>query len=171
MIQTFVEKNKRLLLTYYWIMRIGGWVFLALVILTAAGKSFALASRYGDWQEFNRFLHHDVPWGTFTNGLPAGLLALGLAQLIRYLLEPDNKPDGILRNSHKLFYAYTAILALYYCWAGTIEVIVHFNEPHDFPLRMIMLVVFISVKLLALVGIAEILRRLLPMFDESRTLV
>ena len=26
-------------------------------------------------------------------------------------------------------------------------------------------------KLLALVGIAEILRRLLPMFDESRTLV
>ena len=171
MIQTFVEKNKRLLLTYYWIMRIGGWAFLALAFLAATGHSIALASRYGDWQEFSRYYHHDVPWGTFTNGLPAGLLALGVAQLIRYLLEADRKPDWILRNSHKLFYAYTAILALYYCWGGINEVIVHFNEPHDFPLRLIMLVVFLSVKLLTLVGVAEILRRLLPMFDESRTLV
>jgi TRAP-type mannitol/chloroaromatic compound transport system permease small subunit len=70
-----------------------------------------------------------------------------------------------------LLYAYTAILALFYCGATAREVIVHFNEPYDFPLRLIMLVVFISVKLLTLVGIAEILRRLLPMFDESRTLV
>ena len=42
MIQTFIEKNKKLLLFYYWAMRIGGWAFLALVLLTAAGKSFAL---------------------------------------------------------------------------------------------------------------------------------
>jgi hypothetical protein len=170
MIQTFVEKNRKLLRTYYFVMRIGGWAFLALVILTAAGKSFALATRYGDWQEFNRFLHHDVPWGTFTNGLPAGLLALGIAQFIRYLLE-DLKPGWILRNSHKLFYTYTAILTVYYFWIGTTEVIIHFHEPYDFPLRLIALVLFLSVKLLALVGVAEILRRLLPMFEESKTLV
>ncbi len=171
MIQTFVEKNRKLLLFYYWAMRVGGWVFLALAFLTAAGKSFALTTRIGDWQEFNRFLQHDVPWGTFSNGLPTGLLALGIAQLIRYLLKTDHKPDWILRNADKLLYTYTAILIGYYCWIGTTEVISHFNEPYDFPLRLIFLIAFILVKLLALVGVAEVLRRAIPMIEESQTLV
>ena len=171
MIQTFIDKNRKLLLFYYWAMRVGGWIFLALVFLTAAGKSFALATRIGDWQEFNRFLQHDVPWGTFTNGLPTGLLVLGMAQLIRYLLETDRKGGWILRNADKLLYVYTAILICFYCERAVNEVIVHFNEPYDFPLRLIMLAIFILVKLLVLVGVAEMLRRLLPMIDESRTLV
>ena len=171
MIQTFIEENKKLLRFYYWAMRIGGWVFLALVFLVTAGNSVALASRLGDWQEFNRYLQHDVPWGTFSKGLPIGLLALGIAQLIRYLLKTDHKPDWILRNADKLFYTYTIILIGYYCWRGATEVILHFSEPYDFPARLILLVLFILIQLLVLVGVAEILRRLLPMIEESRTLV
>jgi hypothetical protein len=152
-------------------MRIGGWVFLTLALLTAMGKSFALATRIGDWQEFDRFLQHDMNWGAFSNGLPTGLVALGIAQLIRYLLETDSKPDWILRNADKLLYTYTVILIGYYCWTGTMEVISHYNEPYDFPLRLIALALFISIKLLALVGVAELLRRLLPVIEESRTLV
>ncbi len=167
----FIEQNRRLLLFYYWAMRIGGWVFLAIVFLAAAGKSFALATRIGDWQEFNRFLQHDVPWGTFTDGLPFSLLALGIAQLIRYLLETDRKAGWILRNADKLLYTYTAIVIGYDCWRSATEVISHFNEPYDFPLRLIVLAAFITVKLLVLVGVAEMLRRLLPMIEESRTLV
>lgn len=171
MIQTFIEKNRKLMLFYYWVMRIGGWAFLSLVFLTAVGKSVALATRIGDWQEFNRFLQNDVPWGTFTNGLPTSLLALGIAQLIRYLLETDRKPDWIFRNADKLLYTYAILLIGYYCWIGATEVISHFNEPYDFPLRLIVLAAFILIKLLVLVGIAEMLRRLLPMIEESRTLV
>ena len=171
MIQTFIEKNRKLLLFYYWAARVGGWMFLAFASLAAVGHSVALATRIGDWAEFNRYYEHDVPWGAFSNGLPTGLLALGIAQLIRYLLETDRKPDWILRNADKLLYTYTAILIGYYCWIGTTEVISHFNEPYDFPLRLIMLVILISVKLLVLVGVAELLRRLLPMIEESRTLV
>ena len=171
MIQTFIEKNRKLLRFYYWVMRVGGWMFLGLALLAAAGHSVALASRISDWDEFTRYFQFDVPWGMFTNGLPTGLLVLGMAQLIRYLLRTDQKPDWILRNADKLLYTYTAILISYYCWMGTTEVISHFNEPYDFPLRLIMLVIFILVKLLALIGVAEVLRRLLPMFEESRTLV
>ncbi|MDD5459150.1 MAG: hypothetical protein PHF37_07140 [Phycisphaerae bacterium] len=171
MVQTFIEKNRKLLRFYYWAARIGGWFFLFMAILTGIGKSIALATRIGDWQEFNRFAQTDVPWGMFSNVLPTGLLILGVAQLIRYLLETDSKPRWILRNADKLLYAYTAILTIYYCWVGTAEVLRHFNEPYDFPWRMIALAVFIVVKLLALVGIAEILRRMLPMVEESRTLV
>ena len=171
MIQAFIEKNRRMLLFYYWAMRIGGWMFLALASLAAVGHSFALVSRIGDWDEFYRYYQHDVPWGTFSIGLPTGLVALGIAQLIRYLLRTDHKPDWILRNADKLLYTYTAILICYYCWKGTTEVILHFNEPYDFPLRLIGLMAFILVKLLVMVGVAELLRRLLPMFEESRTLI
>ena len=170
MIQTFIEKNRKLMVVYYWVARVGGWVFLVLASLAAVGHGVALVSRMGDWDEFNRYCQH-VPWGMFNNGLPTGLLALGIAQLIRYLLETDRRPDWILRNADKLLYTYTAILVGYCCWRGTTEVIVHFNEPYDFPLRLIMLIILISVKLLVLVGVAELLRRLLPMIEESRTLV
>ncbi len=171
MIQTFIEKNRKLLRFYYWVMRVGGWMFLGLALLAAAGHSVALVSRISDWDEFQRYWQFDVPWATFTNGLPTGLLVLGMAQLIRYLLETDRKPGWILRNADKLLYTYTAILICFYCERAVNEVVVHFNEPYDFPLRLIFLAVFITVKLLVLVGIAEMLRRLLPMIDESRTLV
>ena len=163
----FIEKNRKLLLFYYWAMRIGGWVFLAIVFL----DSVALASRIGDWNEFNRYYQHDAPWGMFSNILPTGLLVLGVAQLIRYLLECEYRPGWILHDADKLLYVYAAILIAYYCWAGVTEMISRFNEPYDFPLRLIMLVIFILVKLLALVGLAQLLRRLLPMIEESRTLV
>lgn len=168
---TFIEQNKKLLLFYYWAARIGGWVFLAMAALTFFGKSVALASRLGDMDEFHRFCQHDVPWGMFSNVLPTGFLVLGVSQLIWYLLETEHKPRWILRHAHQLLYAYTAIWIGYYCWAGAIDVQRHFNEPHDFPWRMILLAVFIVIKLLALIGVAEILRRMLPVIEESRTLV
>lgn len=171
MIQTFIENNRKLLRFYYWVMRVGGWMFLGLAFLAAAGHSVALATRIGDWDEFCRYWQHDVPWGTFTNGLPTGLLVLGMSQLIIFLLETDHRPGWILRNADKLLYVYTAILICFYCERAVNEVIVHFNEPYDFPLRLIMLAIFIMVKLLVLVGVAEMLRRLLPMIDESRTLI
>ena len=171
MIQTFIERNRKLLLFYYWAARVGGWVVLSVAFLAVAGHSIALVSRVGDRNEFYRYWQHDVPWGMFSNVLPTGLLVLGVAQLIWYLLEADHKAGWILRNADKLLYVYTAILIAYYCWAGVTEVISHFNEPYDFPARLIMLVIFILVKLLALVGLAEVLRRLLPVIEESRTLV
>ena len=169
---TFIENNRKLLVFYYWVTRSGGWIFLVLSTLAIAGHSFALATRISTPEEFQRYYHHDVPWGMLNNILPTGILALGISQLIKYLLDIDNnRPGWILRNSSKLLYIYAAILIGYYCCAGAIEVQQHSNEPYDFPYRMILLVVFIGVKLLALVGVAEILRRMLPMIDESRTLV
>jgi hypothetical protein len=171
MIQTFVEKNRKWLLFYYWAARIGGWVFLAISLLAVAGHSVALATRMGNGNEFNHYCQYDVPWGMFSNVLPTGLLILGIAQLIWYLLETDRRPRWILRNADKLLYAYTAILVIYYCWMGTKDVISHFHEPYDFPGRLIMIAIFILVKILALVGLAQLLKRLLPIIEESRTLV
>jgi hypothetical protein len=168
---TFIEQNKKLLLFYYWVARIGGWVFLSMASLTFFGKFVALTSRIGDMEEFRRFCEHDVPWGMFSDVLPTGILILGVSQLIWYLLDTDHQSRWILRNAHQLLYLYTAILIGCYCWIGISEVQAHLNEPHDFPLRAIMIAVFIVVKLLALIGVAELLRRLLPIIEEHRSLI
>ena len=168
---TFIEQNKKLLLFYYWAARIGGWIFLSIASLAVVGHSIALVSRMSDWDEFHRYCQHDLPWGMFSDVLPTGLVVIGISQLIWYLLDADHQARWILRHAYKLLYIYTAILIVYYCWAGTIDVRSHINEPHDYPWRMILLVMFVLVKLVALIGVAETLRRMLPVIDESRTLV
>jgi hypothetical protein len=170
MLQTFVEKNRRLLQFYYWAARIGGWVFLIIIILAAAGHFIALVSRLGDREALNAYLPA-VPWGMFNNLFPTAVLILGVAQLIRFLLDIDYAPGWILRQADKLLYIYTTLLIGYYCLAGFRDVTVHYNEPYDFPLRLIFLVAVILLKLFVLVGLAQMIKRLLPVIEESRTLV
>jgi len=170
-IQTFIEKNRKLLVFYYWATRVGGWIFLSLGSLATLGHSFALATRISNWEEFLRYYNHDVPWGLLSNGLPTGLISVGISQFIGYLLKPNQKPGPILRNADKLLYAYTAILISYYCWISTTEVIARAGEPYDFPARLILASVFILIKLLALTAAAHILRKAIPLIDESRTLI
>ena len=170
MIQTFVEKNRKLLHFYYWAARISGWAFISISLLAFFGHSVALASRMGDRQAFNAYLP-SVPWGMFNNVLPTGLLVLGLAQLIGYLHHAESKAGWILCHSDKLVYVYAAILLGYFCFAGGLDVVRHYHEPHDFPLRLIFIAMFVLVKLLLLIGLAQMVKRLLPIIEESRTLV
>jgi len=173
MIETFVEKNRKLLLFYYWAARIGGWILLALSFLAVIGHSVALSFRVTDFQEFSRYWYHDVPWGMFTYFIPAGILALGVTQLIWYLLRADHRPGWILRNADKLLYVYTAVMLGCYIWmcVKELNITIKWDTNVEFIIRILMAVVLISVKILALVGIAQILKRMLPMIEESRTLV
>jgi hypothetical protein len=170
---TFIKQNKKLLLFYYWAVRIGGWILLTLSLLAVIGHSVALSSRIADSQEFSRYWHHDVPWGMFTYLLPAGLLALGVTQLIWYLLGTDHRPGWILRHADKLLYVYTAIMLGYYIWMCIKELNITraWDTNVEFIMRILVAVVFVSVKILALVGLAQMLKRLLPVIEESRTLV
>jgi hypothetical protein len=173
MIETFVEKNRKLLLFYYWAARIGGWILLGISLLAVAGHSIALAFRIGDSNEFSRYWQHDVPWGMFTYFIPAGILALGVTQLIWYLLKTDRNPGWILRNADKLLYVYIAIMLGCYIWmcVKELNITIAWDTNIEFVIRILMAVVFISVKILALAGLAQLLKRLLPMIEESRTLV
>jgi len=169
----FIEQNKKLLLFYYWAVRIGGWFLLILSSLAVIGHSIALSTRITDSQEFSRYWHHDVPWGMFTYLFPASLLALGVTQFIWYLLGTDHRPGWILRNADKLLYAYTSIMLGCYIWMCVegLNITKAWDTHVEFIIRILISVVFISVKILALVGLAQLLKRLLPMIEESRTLV
>jgi hypothetical protein len=103
-----------------------------------------------------------------------GLIALGVMQFIRYVFEDTDKPGCILRNADRLFYMYAVFLALksyfkylffteWYAEAISLE-----------PSRLLFIQPFLLptvAKILILVGLGQILRRLLTVIEESKTLV
>ncbi len=164
---SFIEKNARFLKIYCILARIAGWVVLSLGCLAAASHSLALYSRIGDREALQAYLPH-VPWGMITNFIPIGLLALGVGQFIRYLFNREHQPGWILRYGHQILFLWAAV----YCvWAYFVEI--GFNSPAttESLRRLIFLLPFLGAKVLALVGLGQILRRIMPVIEESRTLV
>lgn len=163
----FVVKNKGFLKFYCIVARTTGWFVLLFGCLAAASHSLALYSRIGDREALQAYLPH-VPWGMIVNFIPAGLLALGVAQFIRYLFDSDYQPGWILRYGQQIL----CLWAVVYCvWAYLVEI--GFSSPATTESwgRLIFLLPFLGAKVLALVGLGQILRRILPVVEESRTLV
>ena len=96
-----------------------------------------------------------------------GIVTLGLAQLIRFLLSDAAKPGWILRHGDMFLYLYAAsgLLALL---ARQSFIAVHVGSPW-LPLAVEM--PFALAKALILIGLGLVLRRVIPMVEESKTLV
>ena len=101
-----------------------------------------------------------------------GLVALLVAQLIRYMLEGENTPGHILRFGDKILYVYAAILIgqstlIYYVLhLGLLSTL----RPGRF-LLVQPLIVPLAAKILILVGLGQIFRRILNVIEEAKTLV
>jgi len=163
----FFVKNEGLLKFYCIVARITGWLVLSVGCLAAASHSLALYSRIGNREALQAYLLQ-VPWGMIVNFIPAGILALGVAQFIRYLFDSDYQQGWILRYGQQILCLWAAV----YCvWAYLVEI--GFISPATTKSwwRLIFLLPFLGAKVLALVGLGQILRRVIPVIDESRTLV
>jgi len=106
-----------------------------------------------------------------------GILSLGLAQLTRYMLGIDQKPGWILRQGGALLYLYV-LLTL--CLDRIMfRISIPGIEPSSFGISGFEILhrgfhisglIILAAKIIVLVGLAEMLRRILPMVEESRTL-
>jgi len=161
----FIEENKGLLKVYCiaalivgWLLLLGGlvWFFLFISVsqrLESIENFLYLLSSY----TFDFFL--------------LGLLTLGTAQFIRYLFDKGYKAGSMLRFLDKIFYIYAMFLvgnaAVRYFWY--IKVVEESNfERLLFAQPLILPVI---TKVLILVGLGQILKRILPVIEESKTLV
>jgi hypothetical protein len=95
-------------------------------------------------------------------------------QFIRYLFEDTRKPGGILRNADRIFYIYAVFLIVKtyfkYFWYSAWYAEVIESEP----LRLMFIQPFLLptlAKVLILVGLGRFIRRILPIIEESKTLV
>lgn len=172
----FIEKNRALLKFYCTAARVFGWtlicggtvwfllfVFCILAVSDAAGE---IGWPYTD----ENFLYASSAF--VVDFVFPGLLALMVGQLIKYMLETEYRPGWVLRYGDKILYVYAvAVIGLTvsrYCVLPA-YLLEKFGSGRLLFLQPI--IVPLAVKVLIIVAIAIILRRIMPVIEESKTLV
>ena len=168
----FIEKNRHLLKFYCDALRSIGQVVLVLGLLSVCAMfASLLLSKFGKWDVPESFkMIYAMPLAAF-NIFFIGIGILGLGQFVKYLIEEDYKPGWILRHGDMFFYLYALLTVLSVVWVYTIAP--SYRSPSIYTqVGVISLIVFsTSVKVLILVGLGQILRRLMPIIEESKSLV
>ena len=177
----FIEKNRRLLKIYCVAARIIGWLILILGgigILTLLVKQWQVGWSHGVAIEGSLGIFQRS-WFAL---MSYGLAALGVAQFIRYLFDRNYQPGWILRYADKILY----VFAFFAIWkaVGAIWIFISnydnatrtnlhsdISPPYTWLLLVLSVVLLCSAKLLAIIGLAQALRRLMPVIEESKTLV
>ncbi|UCE99920.1 MAG: hypothetical protein JSV82_02315 [Planctomycetota bacterium] len=99
-----------------------------------------------------------------------GLGAVILSQFARYVFDRQYKPGLMLRCGDKILYFFV-VIGIY--WAG-FKYFLYVKTVGDSFLRFWLaqpLILPTVVKVLILIGLAQILKRILPVIEESKTLV
>ncbi len=164
----FVEENKALLKSYCFLARIIGW---SIMFLGGIGITVLIV------ELCNIGLREGIlirgPLGIFQRSwfilMTTGLTALGVGQFIRYLFDKDYQGGWILRNGQKILWAFAFLVV----WKGVSMVFVSISGygVRASLLLVLSIVLFNAGKLLVLIGLAQILRRVMAVIEESRTLV
>ncbi|MGD0551760.1 MAG: hypothetical protein ABSB25_03830 [Sedimentisphaerales bacterium] len=178
----FIEKHRRLLQAYCLIARILGWVLLlgGVFWVFCFMKSLqTIPSGRIRTPEEAREVFDIVTYiatSVFYDFIIPGFLAFAIAGLLDYLLRPMKRPPLVLRITDKLCYIYAAFLILkaikLNSWFErlTITQIPEIAKQTHLLLVQPLLVTTLA-KILLLIGIGMILHRLLPVIEESKTLV
>ncbi len=169
----FIEKNRRLIHFYCENLRtIGSLILILGLVGSFALINFILVIKFGYWHAPKSYemVISLMPLGAF-NIIFYGLAILGLVQFIRYLVEEDYQPGWILRHGDIFFYLYALFIILSVIRAYT--TISGFLSPFSYigVFKTLMIVFSITIRVLILVGLGQILRRILPVIEESKTLV
>ena len=174
----FIEQNRQLLKFYRLAARVCGWVlicggivwFLLFIFCTLAAMDAAGSMGFPYASE--NFIYASVSF-VFEFVLP-GLFALLVGQLMAYMLQSGYTPGWLLRCGDKILYTYAALLVvqnivIYYALLMRVGLLGNQSPGHLLFVQP--LVVPLVVKILILVGLGQILRRIIPVIEESKTLV
>jgi hypothetical protein len=175
----FIEKNSRLLRIYCVVAKCVGWFLLLAGTLWLA---FAISGIYtinagqsgtAQQRELLEISTYVSVTHAFDFVIP-GLLAFSISQLLVYVIRPEVKAGLMLRLADKLCYIYVAVLIV----EVFLGVYLFFTNPKFLEISQGYRAIFIQpflnplpAKIILLIGAGMIIRRLLPVIDESKTLV
>ncbi|MGA1980439.1 MAG: hypothetical protein ABSG99_07775 [Sedimentisphaerales bacterium] len=177
----FIKKHRRLLQAYCLIARILGWLLILGGIFWVIAIVKGFQSNVENIQIETDFLligilsfgAYLVSSFVYAFGIP-GILAFAIAGLLDYLLHPKTKPPLILGMMDKLCYLYAIILILK-AWVGYHWLVSFLITPEMSESARVLLMQPLFgptvAKVLLLIGVGMILHRLLPVIEESKTLV
>ncbi len=172
MSSTFIENNKKFLKFYYAALRLSGWILLTLG-LCGSCIAILIARNLGPTALGVTALNMPLKSSEF---ILFGLLGLGIAQLIRCIFDCDCKPGFILQHGSKFLYAYVVLILIVMVIRNvyTIKYLIDsdITPPQSlFFVTSITSIVLFAAKALILIGLAQFLKRIIPVIEESRTLV
>ena len=161
----FIEKNRRLLKIYCVASRIIGWGFL----VTAGIWAISILSGYVLLRTASAMLTEPI---IILTRIVVGLSILGVAQFIRFLSETEYQPGWILRYLDKILYLYAAIRIVCIVFLFFYVANLRGNSLNNYLWRYIFFngLPDLAGPLIA-VGLGQILRRVMPVIKESKTLV
>ena len=165
----FVEKNKKLLKFYCGAVQIIGGVLIAggavwFVMFVCSPANFGLAD-----DKFIEKILSAVSHFSF-DFVFVGLAAVILSQLARYVFDTKYKPGLMLRCGDKILYLF-AVLGILWAWFRWAVFIVTVEDSASQFLSLQPLILPTIAKVLILVGLGQILKRIMPVIEESKTLV
>jgi hypothetical protein len=171
-----VEENKSLLRLYGRAARIigsvllcGGVVWLLIFIFWV----LAAVDATGDlpWPGAFKNVGYAITTFVFSFVVP-GSLALLIAQFIRYVLGAEGRPGLILRHGDRILYACGALLAGQAFLPLVGWDVVSVSDPDRAGLLFVSpVLVPLLAKVLVCLALGQVLGRVLPILDESKTLV
>ena len=163
MLNNVIEKNKQFLRVCSKVAKLTGLFLLVFTVIQIAGAIF-LIFQHGRPLEYDSFLYLRVYKWAFT-----ALLLLGINQLIKCLIETEFKPNWILRHSDIIIYIYAFCLFITFTYNMIME---WPNQNYGHPwLTMIFFIVSMLIKMLLWVSFGQVMQRIVPIIEESRTLV
>ncbi len=165
----FIEQNKRMLNYYCIAARISGWPLLVLGSIWGGIYYLRVISGIGDWQAMVTEVNN-MPSGIF-QFIFFGLIALGTAQLVGYMLEMSCKPGWLLRYGEHILYVCSILLIINHVWTYIHDPAFHSSHFYLRFLLGLLMLLFTIVKVLILVGLAQILQRVMPVIEEHKSLV
>ena len=166
MLNNAIEKNKRYLRFCSYVAQFSG---LLLLLLGFISLVLMLWNFYPTKYDVVLVCKYISPY-IFRFIFP-GLFLLGINQLIKYLIDINFKPNWILKFSDKIIYLYVALLVINFIFFSIYQKETIVANQHHFLATWIPSAIFTSVKALLWVGMAKVLRRIVPIIEESRTLV
>lgn len=164
-----IKKNRKLLQIYCGVARTIGCVLLILpgIIVTVAVASGSIIQ--GKYRAYMLYLLLER---AVLNFVLLGLILLGVAKFIRYLYESGHQPSWILRNGDKILYLYAAALVVGSVVQYFFQMTVVTNvKPLSSLPYLIPVLLHATAKGVILVGLGHALRRVMPVIEESKTLV
>jgi hypothetical protein len=168
----FIERNRRLLYFHCKALRIIGSLILIFGLVSGCATTIlVLLSKIGIRDAPNLFYAMFTWPSSFLNFIFFGIGVLGLGQFIRYLIDRNYKPGWILRHGEIILYLYALLYILNEVWFYTNASI--YGTSSFYTLVFVILATAFSriAIVLILIGLGQILRHLLPVIEESKTLV
>ncbi len=167
----FIEQNKKWLKFYSIASGTLGWlmiIFVCILFLSLVWLSWTMS--WGVLEErrilllsFGAVIEKIFGW------LPVSIILLGIGQLLKYIYDDGHTITipWLLRNGAKLFYLFAVLAFLRPFIIYSYQHMMHMN----FEVKVITSICFLFANVLIFIGLGNILKRLLPIIEEHKSLV